>query len=341
MPDALSTRGAATLGFVATFLIVVATLSLRNSAPSEGLAALAAARRNIHDASGSLRPVGAECTEDSYYSSHSKEFTNRNGGDGFGDDPESTLMDAALEALPATANNEHTTLIDIGGNVGGFSELLRKKWGPGAQLHIFEVLGSLVESLKTRFKDDRAATVHQKAASDGAEKVVKIRGRPHWDVKGTKVTAASILERPANGVMAYNHVIAEVPVVKLDDFVSAELRLPPGARISFLKVDTEGNDYKVLLGMRATLTARTVSVLFFETNPMQRQIGASLLKTVAYLEEVGYHAYYFGNKRLLQLNGLCPTSTVFSWRATGNVVALPANSDLERAVVRIFQRMRA
>ena len=114
----------------------------------------------------------------------------------------------------------------------------------------------------------------------------------------------------------------------------------PGS-IPFCKIDTEGSDYDVLLGGRRTLQRKIISAIFFENNKMQENIGASLFKTVQYLEEIGYNTYYFSKRKLFPLSDLCEESDIFQSKETGNAVALPANTPLETSVLKLYAEKRA
>jgi hypothetical protein len=186
---------------------------------------------------------------------------------------------------------------------------------------------------------------------------VKILGSTEWKNDNARYTGASLLSRGSD----YSSVLEEVPTITLKHFAKTELG--DSATIAFLKIDTEGNDYKVLVGAQELLEAKTVDVIFFENNAMQSDIGASLYKTVLYLKSVGcesqychtyeesfshnhlftnvlrsrrYNAYLFGSKLLLKLTDLCGESHVFQSTATTNVVALSANSGVEKSIVQIY-----
>ena len=292
------------------------------------------------DAAAAERPSadagGGACTVDAYFAANADDFRNED-ADWLADTSAvGRLLSAVHEAARETATAGGAFLLDVGANAGDASAAMRRQWGPTARIHSFEAVTKYAELLRARFERDCETEVHQRAVEDQGGRVVQILGAPAWhsrndEVRPTLFTGASVLNR-GDG---YGAVIDEVPTVQLDAFVAEQL--PEGATIAFLKVDTEGTDYRVLLGLRASLRRRRVAAVLFENNPsMQAAAGDSLLKTARYLQEVGYRSYYVGSGALLGLTGLCESSDVFSDDATQNVFALPADSELERAVLRLY-----
>jgi FkbM family methyltransferase len=276
------------------------------------------------------------CKVDQYFANHTKEFQNI---DLKASDiktmvsPESKLMDAIVESLPHSFNSTRTVLVDIGGNKGDMTAMMRAKWGSQPTIHTFDVISDFVERLHARFQGDDRICMHYNAVSNEDGKVAEILGESSWKLKGAIHTGASLLSR-GDG---YKAVIERVPTITLDRFFENK-SMPEG--VSFLKIDTEGNDYNVLLGACKALKGQKISVLFFENNQMQAAINASLYKTVRYLESVGYNTYYFSNMQLFPLNELCEESDIFSYAGTGNGVALPKETSLELSVVERYKEKR-
>ena len=80
-----------------------------------------------------------------------------------------------------------------------------------------------------------------------------------------------------------------------------------------MQIDTEGNDGEVLRGAESLLRSHRVAAIFYENNPgMQKLAGWSLARTVELLTRHGYHAYYFGQHKLLPLNAACTSEYVNS-----------------------------
>lgn len=75
----------------------------------------------------------------------------------------------------------------------------------------------------------------------------------------------------------------------------------PGAAVDFVKIDTEGHEWAVLLGMTETL--RRTRFVFFEVSHLLRKVGASVERLVAWLEELGFHTYRVGKKVALRISG--------------------------------------
>jgi FkbM family methyltransferase len=197
---------------------------------------------NIGEAEDDQSRTTPPCKIDDYFTSHQEEFKNI---DLKGDAvktmavPESSLMDAVLESQPTSKNNPRVTMIDIGGNMGDMSAMMRAKWGPEPKIHIYDVIQAFVQKLSNRFKEDSQIQVHHNALSSMAGETVKILGSRDWLKKNAFHTGASVLSRGGR----YDAVIEEVATTTIDTIVESNSPLvdKPGS-IPFCKIDTEGND---------------------------------------------------------------------------------------------------
>lgn len=73
------------------------------------------------------------------------------------------------------------------------------------------------------------------------------------------------------------------------------------AAVDFVKIDTEGHEWSVLLGMVETL--RRTRFVFFEVSHLLRRVGVTVRELVDWLEELGFHTYRVGKKVTMRISG--------------------------------------
>ena len=184
-------------------------------------------------------------------------------------------------------------VIDAGCNTGEFSEIVFKH-NEGSVIHAFDLHSSLSALLSKKFKSYNF-NFSQIALSDYS-------GR-------SGIKSNSINDRKA---YLFNSGLKSVKVDKLDNLLE-EFKYPS---IAILKIDTEGNDYKVLLGSRKIL--RTTDIVLFEVMYKIIEHGITPQDSINYLKESGFRYFYRSTKYF----GLVPISSIEPHEiATQNIVA--------------------
>jgi FkbM family methyltransferase len=143
------------------------------------------------------------------------------------------------------------TCVDVGAHVGNVTVTLVRLVGKRGRVVAFEAHPTNAAQLRSRFRRDRVVEVVNAAVGDGSsERLALYAGRhdhsTEWNVVGHDVEGAP------------TRVVAEVPAVSLDAWFS------PGAQLDFVKIDVEGAEGLVLVGMRRLLReARPVLAVEF------------------------------------------------------------------------------
>lgn len=155
-------------------------------------------------------------------------------------------------------------IFDVGANDGGYSTTLRKHFSK-AKIYAFEPHPLTFARLKKTSKKQRLNAYQLGLGEKTA------RGKI-WDfaddatLKSTQPTStlASVYKQVIEDYHGQKAQAFNIRIVTLDNFTKEH----GIENIDFLKVDCEGDEYKVLLGAKRLLKERKISVIQFEFNEM-------------------------------------------------------------------------
>lgn len=207
--------------------------------------------------------------------------------------------------------------VDVGANRGLFSKLIEKVFGDTPS-YIFEVLPKFITTLRREFAK---SSVFHLAMSDKSGMSVNILGASDWNKNFN--TGASILQRGPS----FNKILTYVNTTSIDDFF-----LLKNVSISFLKIDTEGMDGRVLRGGKNMMEAKRIKSIFWESNKMQNLVGDSLLQNIIFLSNLQYDNFLVGENGNLYPIDTCPKNhRVFSSDApTRNVLSVLRHQKIQK-----------
>jgi len=160
-----------------------------------------------------------------------------------------------------------STVYDIGANVGYVSLCLAKRVGSSGHVVAFEPVPRNIDCFKETIRINRLANVQlwECAASD-------VAGETEIRIAENSSTASIVWHR--NNPTATR---LTVKVVCVDDLVEAgDVGYP-----TFVKIDAEGAEGSVLMGMRRTIAAAK-PVVFVECSEAGREAAWSLLRDLGY-----------------------------------------------------------
>lgn len=143
-------------------------------------------------------------------------------------------------------------VVDVGGNLGQYTEFLRKSVGFRGTVITFEPASKYAEALRSKAKDDGRWSIVQCALG---------RDNGVAQLNITRSPGLNSLRSPKKDALNGNYWtegdvvgVEDVPVRRLDD-VLREQGVDVAATPTYLKVDTQGYDLEVLAGASGSLPA--------------------------------------------------------------------------------------
>lgn len=189
----------------------------------------------------------------------------------------------AEDLLIQTIGPEVRRFIDVGANVGRFTEKLLRHAAPGCTGVLLEPSTSALEALHRRFAGASQLEVVPSAAGER-------RGQAAFYEEPAAGEGSTLLAGAARGPGHWRDVQLET--------IDAIMAARGWTWVDFVKIDAEGYDLRVLQGMTRTLEQRGVGVVQFEYNVTWRSAGSLLEHAASMLAASGYELF------LLQRDGL-------------------------------------
>lgn len=210
------------------------------------------------------------------------------------------------------ARGKKLVLIDIGANVGGFSNMLMSSFnlGPGTshgQIHAFEPYEITHKTLRANINPGAPVYLHRIALTD-AETVAEKKGVAEFFGAYLEInpnpTGASIGRTEAVQVP-----VGTVPLSTFDDYFDKVMSQGELKGVDFVvplfKVDVEGMEIPVLRGAKRFLVKYRPQAVTIEWGEKWAKVNPkyTLQEALDFMQSLGYEAFHSGNSR----------SGVFHW----------------------------
>ena len=191
---------------------------------------------------------------------------------------------------------QNAVVLDIGANEGDFAALCKKAC-KSVKLVIVEPQKELEEKLLAILGPDDVCI--WKAASD----FVGVSAFNRKSI-GDRKAALSPIRNP------YDIYVGVTSV----DQIFEEYNLK---RVNLLKIDTEGNDFRVLLGSEKSIDTGRIDAIIFEISYQTFISGFTPQEIEVWLRDKGYSRFYRATKRL----GFIPVAKLHNYRVeTQNIL---------------------
>ncbi|MDC1505573.1 FkbM family methyltransferase [Winogradskyella sp.] len=188
------------------------------------------------------------------------------------------------------AHNKIKIILDVGANIGQ-SALYYNKFFSKCQIHCFEPIASTYATLQNNTKTYTNINLHNFALGEKEEAI---------DVPYITNFGSNSLIHEVNKNFSTSS-IQKVEVKTIDRFIH-DSKIE---HVDILKIDTEGFDYKVLLGAQETLSAQKIDFIVCEVGFLYENHKGNFEQINSYLHEKGYWLsgfydnYYWGSKFIL------------------------------------------
>jgi FkbM family methyltransferase len=174
------------------------------------------------------------------------------------------------------------TVFDVGAYVGEFAALVHNLF-PTARVWCFEPFPESYERIRKQFADADWLVAHNVGLSERSGTAELIVGP---DRKTNSLVSPVI----TNGKFEADLPRMAVPLETLSGCAGELLR--PGDRLSIVKIDTEGNDLRVLRGGEDLLRDGSIEALHVEVMFIEHFKGApGFVEISSYLQQFGYRLF--------------------------------------------------
>jgi len=178
-------------------------------------------------------------------------------------------------------------IFDVGANVGDYSgmvlEELKKKNIQDYELHLFEPQKSCFDKLKQLFSDNKKIVLNNFGLSDTSGEA-----EIHYDFSGS--SSASLYNRKEISLPETE----KIKLQTLDDY----LEKSGIEKIHLLKIDTEGNEKKVLMGGINNLNPEKIPAVQFEYGGTYLDAGITLAEVIQLMIRQKYNVGKLQSKKI-------------------------------------------
>jgi FkbM family methyltransferase len=172
-------------------------------------------------------------------------------------------------------NNKQLVVIDIGANQGNFIGFLKNNFIL-KKIYVFEPIKELSEKIKLRFKSNKIIISNLAISNKKGQK----------KFYQYSVTSTSGLYKQNNTFKSLKELdeIFNVQTNKFDNLFNKNLK------IDICKIDVQGEDYKVLLGMKQNLKKGNIKILKIELSlkTLYKDVSPNFYEILSYLRFYNY-----------------------------------------------------
>lgn len=178
--------------------------------------------------------------------------------------------------------NKGDIFIDIGAYVDGwYSFIAAKSVGEKGKVYAFEPHPEYFERFKENIKINKLKNIIATRVAIGNKNGLIFL----YEAVGT----SSVVEKHTKGQPGVTGKKLKVHMVKMDSYIK-EAKIK---KVNFVKIDVEGFEMQVLLGMQKTLANYSPALLIEVVPQYLRSAGSSRKKLLEFLKSLGYKPFVF------------------------------------------------
>lgn len=189
--------------------------------------------------------------------------------------------------------SDNLTILDVGCNKGFYTDNLLKTF-KDANYYLFDPSERFINIVNNKFDNLDNINTFNLAISDTDNEYVDFYElkSDDDDVEGmSSLTNRNVFSR-------YEYSVKKINTTKLDTFIDNS-----GIKhIDFIKIDTEGQELKILRGLHESLKANIVDFIQIEYGDCSIENGFSLIDILTFIDELNYTLLTYANGDLIQVN---------------------------------------
>jgi FkbM family methyltransferase len=182
----------------------------------------------------------------------------------------------ALQSWVVAESGANATFFDVGAHIGEWTAslqtILRDRAAAGYHIHAFEPAPAQFQHIRRRFDQQ----IKDRSIDVVATALAAIESEVPFYVTQPGISSLMAPESTAERIL--------IEATTIDNYMAAKKI----NTVELIKIDTEGNDFNVILGACSALTNGRIKVIQFEYNWRWIPFGHTLRKVFAFSEEVGY-----------------------------------------------------
>lgn len=186
------------------------------------------------------------------------------------------------------------TIFDIGANKGFYTDYLINHFGVKHKYYLFEPSERFFKVLLDKFGECGNIKMHNTGVSNFELDNVDFYElfSDDNDVEGM----SSLNERHV--FRNYNYKLKKIKTISLDNFI----KLNEIKKINFIKIDTEGNELKILNGLSLSLKQKIVDFIQIEYGDCSIENGFNLNDILNFLNDYDYSLFLFVEGELIKID---------------------------------------
>lgn len=190
--------------------------------------------------------------------------------------------------------NTSLTIFDVGCNKGFYTDYLLNTIGNNHNYYLFDPSERFYNIVSEKFKGFNNIHINNIGVSDLNEGDINfyelISGDD--DVEGM----SSLNNRKV--FSKYNYDINKINTINLDTFIS-EQKI---SNVDFIKIDTEGQELKILNGLKNSFKNKIINSLQIEYGDCSIENGFNLNDIINFINQYDYKLYIYDNLNLIEVN---------------------------------------
>lgn len=211
--------------------------------------------------------------------------------------------------LPSIIKNNNPVLIDIGANIGNYSELLALNFKNGT-IYSFEPNPETFKIFKKKTEQHDNIVAVNSGVGDKSQRLKLYTSKKNL----TSVNSSTNYEALLDVFPSEEITSLEIELISLNSFMTDNKI----KHIDFLKIDTEGFEFEILTNIKNIIYDNKIGIIQFEFNEVSLK-KRTFLSDYYKLLSTNYNLYRLNSNKLIPLGTYKPIYEIFLFQ---NIIAV-------------------